>query len=117
MYAQRSYQEHTLVFALCARRWPSKDIDHVNGIRSDNRFENLREVTDSQNHQNRHRANCNSKSMVLGVHFDRGRGKWRAKLKLNGSQKHLGYFNSLHDAAAARLLAEQTMFTHSPRGL
>lgn len=43
------HYEHRVVFALHHGRWPARDLDHVNGIRDDNRIANLRECTQSQN--------------------------------------------------------------------
>jgi len=63
-------------------------VDHINEIKTDNRAENLRIVT--------HRFNCSRKkvgtSKYIGVCFYNKYKKWRAQIKINGKQKHLGYF-------------------------
>jgi len=52
------------------------DVDHINGIRDDNRVANLRIATRRENALNRHRANANSKSGIRGLHFHKGSGFW-----------------------------------------
>lgn len=79
--------------------------DHENRIRSDNRIDNLRLATHAQNLRN-----CNLRidntSGVKGVHYDRMRGKWAAAV---GKVK-LGRFDTLLDAAAARISAARQAF-------
>lgn len=59
---------HHAVWAVCKGRFPERQIDHVNGDKRDNRIENLREVTSSENHLNVLLAwNPNAKTGVPGV--------------------------------------------------
>ncbi|ECR8912135.1 HNH endonuclease [Salmonella enterica] len=77
------------------------DVDHINGIRTDNRATNLRWLKRYQNCSNKHA--CKSKTNVVGVTFYAGKHKpWRAYGSNNGRYTHLGYFASLNEAAAAR---------------
>ena len=81
-----------------------KVIDHINhdGIRTglDNRKDNLREVTPSQNSQNQ-RSRKNSSSQYKGVHWYTQTNRWRAKLKHRSKSIHVGYFACEHQAALA----------------
>ena len=80
---------------------PLKDglqVDHINGNRLDNRKENLRLVTKSQNMMNRG-VQKNSTSGYKGV--NEHQGKWRAYILENGKQKHLGVFEDKKEAARA----------------
>ena len=43
---------HRAIFAWCHDRWPTQQIDHINGCKTDNRIGNLREVTNQENHLN-----------------------------------------------------------------
>lgn len=72
-----------------------KEIDHINGIRHDNRLDNLRLVTRSQNQFNR--AN------VKGFSWHKRKKKWEAQIKHHGKKIFLGYHSDLIDARAAYL--------------
>jgi|DEB0MinimDraft_3_1074331.scaffolds.fasta_scaffold20825_2 hypothetical protein len=92
------YYEHRLVWLYVYGDWPTKDIDHINGDRYDNRIDNLREVTVAQNHMNRR-----AKSFLKGVTWDKRKRKWQAQIMLNKKQGFLGYF----DCPAAAHMAYQ----------
>lgn len=77
------------------------EIDHMNGIRSDNRIENLRLVTRTINNKNK-RMQSNNTSGFTGVVFVKQRCKWNARVKVNGIQKSLGSFNTAIEANEAR---------------
>jgi hypothetical protein len=79
-----------------------QDVDHINGNKSDNRPHNLRECSRTENLRNRSKV---GKSGVVGVCRFNQNGKWRAYIKVNGKQKHLGYFEKKADAVAARNIA------------
>lgn len=78
-----------------------KEVDHKNGDGLDNRRENLRAATDSQNSANAGKCACASTSRFKGVSWGKDRGKWRAYIEMNGRQKFLGYFHDELDAARA----------------
>lgn len=73
-------------------------VDHRNGDGLDNRRENLREATAQQNSANRQR-NLNNASGFKGVGLD-GR-RWRARIQVAGSPRHLGFFDTPEEAAKA----------------
>ena len=77
-----------------------KGTDHVNGIGTDNRKENLRAATHAENMQNR-RLNVNSRSGYRGVSWISEMKKWRAEVQLAGKKHHLGYFDDKEAAARA----------------
>jgi hypothetical protein len=82
-------------------KWPKGVIDHIDGIKSDNRWDNLRDVTKGQNAHNS-RLNKNNKSGHTGVSFRSDSGKWRAIIRLNGKLKNLGQYDTAEDAVNAR---------------
>jgi hypothetical protein len=81
-------------------------IDHINGDRLDNRFENLRVVTPQMNQVNRRRLNRNNTAGVRGVTRGSSTKPWRAQITVNRKNIYLGSFSTLEEAAEARRLAE-----------
>jgi hypothetical protein len=73
-------------------------LDHVNGNPLDNRIENLRFVTRTENQINR-RLQSNNTSGYRGIALSRG--KWIARLKRGDTEKHLGSYDTAEDAARA----------------
>lgn len=104
---------HRVCWALHYGEWPSGQIDHINHDRGDNRAENLRCVTISENCRNRSLPRNNS-SGIIGV--QRSGSKWQARIKIGGITTHLGHFNTIEEAAAARLEAEQRHSFHINHG-
>lgn len=102
-----------LVWALHHGDPGQQDIDHINGNKLDNRIENLRAVSRTENNQNRRTAQINNKtSGINGVYFDASRGKWAASLNLNGRKVFFERYDTKEAAIAGRQWAEKTYFTH-----
>lgn len=74
-------------------------IDHINGIKSDNRIENLRTCTYSQNSANT-KPHTGSTSKYKGVSIE-GKGKWQVHISAKGVKHYLGIFTNEIDAAKA----------------
>ncbi|WP_080410369.1 HNH endonuclease signature motif containing protein [Burkholderia ubonensis] len=86
-----AYAEHRLAFLYMTGEMPI-EVDHKNRQRDDNRWENLRAATRSENSQNQEH---------LGVTYHAKAGKWQAQIKLNGQSHYLGLFEDIADARAA----------------
>lgn len=84
---------------------PDQEIDHKNGIRHDNRWENIRLASSSQNKMNT-ATRSDNKSGQKGVSFRKDTGKWHARINLGGKTILLGNFANLDCAIAARKAAE-----------
>lgn len=98
-YNKKSYNLYGHQFAwFCIYGNFEKEIDHINGIRNDNRILNLRSITHQQN-------NFNKKSK--GVYFQKDRNKWMAKIKINGKQINLGRFETELKAKEAYFKAKE----------
>lgn len=97
----RLYLAHRVIWAIQTGSWPEADIDHINGVRSDNRWYNLQSVSHAINLRNSAGKSCNT-SGVTGVSWRPTRGKWRARIMVDGKETTLGHFSDFHDAVAAR---------------
>lgn len=89
----KSYAEHRLAFLYVNGEWPKNQVDHINGIKDDNRWCNLREATRNENLYNIGKYPRN-KSGFKGVDFVRSLKKWQARITVNGERIHLGYFDN-----------------------
>ena len=96
-FRNKSYFVHRVKFAVQHGFLPIC-IDHINGIRDDNRLENLRASSPQENQQNR-RLSKKNKSGFRGVYFQDG--KWVVQLRIKWKRHCLGRFNSKRDAANA----------------
>lgn len=97
----RRYLLHRLAWLYMTGKWPQAEVDHVNHIRSDNRWANLRAASRRQNAANISRSARNT-SGVKGVWFDRERHKWTAMIGGHETRRPLGRFATKEEAVAAR---------------
>jgi hypothetical protein len=102
---KKYYLVHRLIFMMFHGYMP-KLIDHINGNSLDNRIENLREATHSQNCMNR-KLSKSSKSRVKNVCLNKPTNKWKAFITVNNKQIHLGYFVDIKDAEQAVIEARK----------
>ena len=91
---------HRLAWLLQTGQWPTCEVDHINGIPSDNRWSNLREATHTENMWNI-KVPATNTSGYLGVSWDVQAGKWRASIRIAGKKKVLGLFRTPEAAALA----------------
>lgn len=97
----KSYPAHRLFWLLQTGEEPSQLIDHIDQNKANNAFSNLRLVSYSQNAMNRGATKA-SKSGVKGVCWDSKANKYKASIRINGKAKHIGNFDTLESASAAR---------------
>ncbi|MGB1561558.1 MAG: HNH endonuclease signature motif containing protein [Sinimarinibacterium flocculans] len=105
----RRYRAHHLAWLLMTGEWPpiDSDMDHRNGVRADNSWDNLRLATRTQNNANARRRERSSTG-IRGVY--RTRGRFFARVVSEGQIHHLGVFDSIEAAAAARNRAARRLF-------
>jgi hypothetical protein len=99
---------HRLSWLATHGRLPDGVLDHINGIKTDNRACNLRDVTQQINSQNLVSASSRSKTKVLGVTYEQKRGVYRADIYINKRCTFLGRFTSADSAQAAYIQAKRT---------
>lgn len=109
------YLAHRIVFAMANKRWPTLQIDHIDGRKRNNAIINLREVTILENSRNQKIPKSN-KSGHIGVSWLNRCSKWQANIKVNGRNISLGLFKKKEEAIAARKAAEAQYGFHQNHG-
>ena len=112
----RLFRAHRIVYLMLTGSWPTHQVDHENGVRHDNREDNIRDTTCGGNNKNRALA-CDSISGHAGVNWDASRSKWMARIKVDGVQVYLGRFSNKKHAVRARVAAERKHGFHPNHGL
>jgi hypothetical protein len=98
MINKRRFYAHRLAWLYMTGTYPSEDVDHINGVKSDNRFSNLREASRTENNYNR-KIQRNNKVGVKGVYPHKDR--FKSQLVVDGKIKHIGVFKTVEEAQAA----------------
>lgn len=93
--------------------FPSGFLDHINGIRDDNRIANLRIATPLENSQNQRIPKHNT-SGVVGVRWNEKVNKWSAQISVKSKNIFLGYFLIKEEAISARIKAKEKYHEFSP---
>lgn len=96
----RGYLGHRLVWFFVHGVWPDKQIDHINGERSDNRIANLRLATCTQNLGNARKPSHNT-SGLKGVSWNKATKKWLTQIQVYGKATCLGFFADASEAHEA----------------
>jgi hypothetical protein len=106
----KTHYAHRLAWFFTHGRWPSADVDHIDGDPSNNRIANLRDVSRAVNLQNQRRPHRSNKSSgQLGVSFDKQTGRWSAKVSVGNRTVNLGRHDSPDAAHAAYLIAKRDL--------
>ena len=103
----KPYSIHRVAYYMAHGNCPEY-LDHINNDRFDNRVENLRPVTLSQNQWNHSLSKAN-KSGVKGLSWAKKPKKWLASIRYNGKNKNLGYFESKELGAEFLELARELL--------
>ena len=109
----RAYRGHRLAWLYVHGRWPADQLDHINGVRDDNRVENLRESTQAENLQNQG-IRASNKAGHPGVFWNAKTGRWWAYININRRRIHLGCFSTKNEAISARVSAKADLHPFNP---
>lgn len=102
MVNQKSFRVHRVVFYLSYGIWPGDlHVDHINGDRLDNRPENLRLLTASQNSRSYRSISSSASSKYRGVSWSKRLKKFGSSIKVYDKSYNLGYFTEEMEAALA----------------
>lgn len=107
------YFLHQIIWVWHHGYWPENQIDHIDRVRTNNKIENLREVSQTCNSRNSSLQSRNSVG-VKGVGWHKRDCCWTVNIRvaIMGGLKHLGYFKDLTEAVAHRYAAEQCLDWH-----
>lgn len=92
---------HRLAYLYITGKFPDGILDHINQIKSDNRWLNLRNATQSQNMCNQCKPSSNT-SGIKGVTWDKVTYSWKAQCRVNGVVKNLGRYQDMNEAIKVR---------------
>ena len=110
------YMAHRLVWLYLYGYFPSKQIDHINHDRADNRLINLRCVTNAENLKNQSKFSNNT-SGVTGVCWHKLKQKWVVRININDKRLNLGYTPDFDIAVAMRKASERKYGYHENHGV
>lgn len=105
----RLYMRHRLAWLYVYGEFPAGQIDHINGIRDDNRIANLRDATPAINAQNTRGPRRDSSTGLRGVVWSKRERKYLAHIYVNKRSRYLGRFETAESAYAAYLTAKREL--------
>ena len=102
---KKHYKAHRLAWLYVYGEWPKNQIDHINGIRNDNRIENLRDVSVRENSSNgvEHRNN-----KLIGAYITKDK-KWKSQIQINKKLIYLGIYNTELEAHNAYITKKEAL--------
>lgn len=103
------YYEHRLAFLYMTGEWPAR-VDHINGIKDNNRWANLRECSHSMNMRNSKLRASNKTTGMTGVHERKRDGKFIAQITREGKTEHIGVFDTPEEGRDAYVARRAALF-------
>lgn len=103
------YLAHRLAWLWVHGTFPTDDIDHIDGNRTNNAISNLRAIDRIGNNQNRRSAGSNNLTGLLGVSTNPSTRRFRSKIMVARKAVHLGYFDTPAEAHAAYVAAKRQL--------
>lgn len=112
---KKLYFAHRLAWLYMTGEWPEYQVDHINHLRFDNRWKNLRQATHQENGKNQILRSTNT-SGKMGVSWDKARDKWAVAIKVKSKLIHLGRYTDKEKAIFVRETAEILYGFHKNHG-
>lgn len=112
----RMYLSHRLAWLFMHKSWPKGQIDHADGVLTNNAISNLRDCSPAENKQNlkTYSTKKGKTSQFPGVYWAKKNHKWHARINCDKNRTHLGYFENEEDAYSAYLRAKQEIHWFQP---
>jgi len=104
----KQYYAHRIIWLYIYGYFPENYIDHINRDTTDNRLENLREVSQQCNLRNA-KVRCNNKSDITGLNWNPRNNNWIVRIKVAFKEYYLGSYKDYYEAACVRLAVEQCL--------
>ena len=114
-YRGVKYLEHRLAWFFYYKEWPAGQIDHIDQNPANNRIENLRAVSNQENHRNMKVPKDNT-SGAIGVSWNKKAAKWKSFIGVSGVTLYLGLYLDWFDAVCSRKSAEHRFGFHPNHG-
>jgi len=108
------YFEHRLAVLMMTGEWPIGIVDHIDGSKDCNKWDNLRDVSQAENMKNKKMPSFNS-SGTIGIRQVKS-GKWQARINVDGKELSLGTYATEDEAKEARKVAELEYGFHENHG-
>jgi len=110
IFNSHNYLAHRLAWLYVHGEWPKNDIDHIDGDRQNNKINNSRQATKSENLQNLKKAKkSNTSTGVLGVSYSKRDKSFRARVNINNKNVYCSYHKTLEQATIAYLIAKRNI--------
>lgn len=106
-----TYMAHRLAWLYVYKSWPTKQIDHINENKKNNRINNLRDISQTNNQFNQSNPQKNNTSGYRGVSLHKLSGLYRVQVMCKRKQYHIGYFKNIEEAYKAYLEARSIYAT------
>ena len=103
------YRAHRLAWLYHYGSFPNGEIDHIDGNKSNNSIENLRDVSHAENMQNIKSVTRKNKDGLMGATLYKRTNRWQALIRVNGKQKHIGYFKTAIEAHQAYIKVKREL--------
>jgi hypothetical protein len=106
----KKYYAHRLAWLFVHKKFPTHDVDHIDGNRANNKISNLRDIPRSLNLENTIKAKSSNKSTgLIGSYLHEPTGKFMSRIQVNKKDKYLGLYETAQLAHEAYMNAKKQL--------